>query len=440
MLQYPLSGTKNSGRESAGENGREPSTPLLFETEGGSVLVRDGKVLASQPVGKKAGERGGELAALGQKAKELGLEVVGVADQEAATAVSGAGVETVILTETQRDGLNADKLGIMVRAGFASNEEEASELVRRRALAAAEEKISEESSREDLHLVHAIQGLDELDRFLNITSERVAEWYGLHFPELQGLVGDNLALARLVSETGGMRSSFDEEKLEGKGFSDKKVEAILMAAERSKGGTATERDMSRTVALAAISLSIAAEREKLAEYVESTMKRIAPNTTDVAGATIGARLIARAGGLDRLARLPASTIQVLGAEKALFRALRTGSRPPKHGILFQHDAVHTAPKWQRGKIARALANKIAIAARIDYYRGEKEGGLTATLEKRLDEIRIKYKVPSEKWQSRDTDQNYRMREHRGKTTFRTRGRSSPERNQEKRAKKQHRKQ
>jgi nucleolar protein 56 len=96
-----------------------------------------------------------------------------------------------------------------------------------------------------------------------------------------------------------------------------------------------------------------------------------------------------------LARLPASTIQVLGAEKALFRALRTGARPPKHGILFQHDAVHTAPKWQRGKIARALANKIAIAARIDFYRGEKEGGLTATLEKRLDEIRIKYKEPKE---------------------------------------------
>jgi nucleolar protein 56 len=115
----------------------------------------------------------------------------------------------------------------------------------------------------------------------------------------------------------------------------------------------------------------------------------------VAGATIGARLIAKAGGLDRLARLPASTVQVLGAEKALFRALRTGARPPKHGILFQHDAVHTAPKWQRGKIARALANKIAIAARIDFYRGTKEGGLTATLEKRLDEIRVKYKEPKE---------------------------------------------
>jgi nucleolar protein 56 len=123
------------------------------------------------------------------------------------------------------------------------------------------------------------------------------------------------------------------------------------------------------------------------------MNKIAPNITMTAGATIGARLIARAGGLERMARLPASTIQVLGAEKALFRAIRTGSRPPKHGILFQHEAVHMAPKWQRGKIARTLANKIAIAARIDFYRGEKAGELTGMLEKRLAEIKIKYKEP-----------------------------------------------
>ena len=131
----------------------------------------------------------------------------------------------------------------------------------------------------------------------------------------------------------------------------------------------------------------------MAETVESTMNKIAPNITNVAGATIGARLIARAGGLERMARLPASTIQVLGAEKALFRAIRTGSRPPKHGILFQHEAVHMAPKWQRGKIARTLANKIAIAARIDYYRGTKAEELTGLFEKRLKEIKIKYKEP-----------------------------------------------
>ena len=128
-------------------------------------------------------------------------------------------------------------------------------------------------------------------------------------------------------------------------------------------------------------------------YVESGMKRIAPNTVVVAGPTIGARLMAKAGGLDRLAVLPASTIQILGAEKALFRSLRTGAKPPKHGILFQHQEVHTAPKWQRGKIARTIANKVAIAARIDYYRGTEEAGLRSTLEERLDQIKVKYKEP-----------------------------------------------
>ena len=268
------------------------------------------------------------------------------------------------------------------------------ELVRESALASAEEQITQTSSREDLQLVHGIQALDEVDKYLNITSERVSEWYGLHFPELGPLLGDNVLLSKVVADTGA-RKDFNEKKLEGKGFSEKKVEAVILAAEKSKGGSVGERDINRVVGLAHIVMELAAEREKLAEYVESTMKRIAPNTTEVAGATIGARLIARAGGLDRLARLPASTVQVLGAEKALFRALRTGARPPKHGILFQHEAVHTAPKWQRGKIARALANKIAIAARIDYYRGEKEAGLTGTLEKRLDEIRVKYKEPKE---------------------------------------------
>jgi nucleolar protein 56 len=103
--------------------------------------------------------------------------------------------------------------------------------------------------------------------------------------------------------------------------------------------------------------------------------------------------MAKAGGLDRLAVLPASTIQILGAEKALFRALRTGSRPPKHGILFQHQEVHMAPKWQRGKIARTLANKIAIAARVDYYRGTEDLSLKEGLDRRLERIKEKYKEP-----------------------------------------------
>ena len=364
--------------------------PVLFETEGGLVVLRGNEVLFTQKKGEAS--RAEALVRIAEKAREAGLTYIGTTQAGAAEELVKLGIASSQLPEAEVEDLNSRKLAIMVQSGFATDEAAAFAMIRELAVTAAEESITETSSREDLQLVHGIQALDETDKFLNITSERVTEWYGLHFPELQALLGDNVLLCRLVVEVG-PRENFDEERLQGKGFSEKKVEALALAAAESKGGTVTERDMNRVVGLARIALSASAEREKLAEYVESTMKRIAPNVTDVAGATIGARLIAKAGGLDRLARLPASTVQVLGAEKALFRALRTGARPPKHGILFQHDAVHTAPKWQRGKIARALANKIAIAARIDFYRGEKEGGLTSTLEKRLDEIRTKYKEP-----------------------------------------------
>jgi nucleolar protein 56 len=106
---------------------------------------------------------------------------------------------------------------------------------------------------------------------------------------------------------------------------------------------------------------------------------------------MSARIISIAGSLERLAMMPASTIQVLGAEKALFRSLKTGSRPPKHGIIFQHQALHTAPKWQRGKIARVLSSKLSIAARIDSFGGEFLGDqLVEYIEKRILEIQKKY--------------------------------------------------
>jgi nucleolar protein 56 len=266
------------------------------------------------------------------------------------------------------------------------------EALRQKSIAAAEDAIRKSGSRPDLHAVQAVQALDDVDKFLNITSTRAAEWYGLHFPELTQMVQDNVALCKMIVAAG-RRDGFTPELLQGRGFTEKKVGAIIEARDRSKGGEITDGDLARVKALSSLSVELSGEREKLSEYVEGAMKKIAPNVSEVAGATIGARLMAKAGGLDRLAMLPASTIQILGAEKALFRALRTGARPPKHGILFQHEAVHAAPKWQRGKIARTLANKIAIAARVDYYRGSEEASIKVGLDKRLKDIREKYKEP-----------------------------------------------
>lgn len=266
------------------------------------------------------------------------------------------------------------------------------EALRQRSIAEAEAAIREASSRPDLHLVQAIQALDDTDKYLNITATRASEWYGLHFPELTQMVQDNVALCKVISEVGA-REAFTEESLGGRGFTEKKNQAIIEARDRSKGGTISEGDLGRVRALASLAVQLASMRDGLNGYVESQMKKVAPNVAEVAGATIGARLMAKAGGLDRLAVMPASTIQILGAEKALFRSLRTGARPPKHGILFQHQAVHTAPKWQRGKIARTLANKIAIAARVDYYRGSEDASIKAGLDKRLESIKERYKEP-----------------------------------------------
>lgn len=269
------------------------------------------------------------------------------------------------------------------------------EAIRQKSIAAAEAAIREASSRPDLHLVQAIQALDDTDKYLNITATRASEWYGLHFPELAQMVQDNVALCKMISEIGG-RESFTEEKLAGRGFTEKKVKVIIEARDRSKGGTISEGDIGRVKTLASLAVQLGSLRDGLNGYVESQMKKVAPNVADVAGATIGARLMAKAGGLDRLAVLPASTIQILGAEKALFRSLRTGARPPKHGILFQHQAVHTAPKWQRGKIARTLANKIAIAARVDYYRGAEDLSIKEGLDKRIESIKERYKEPPQR--------------------------------------------
>ena len=125
-------------------------------------------------------------------------------------------------------------------------------------------------------------------------------------------------------------------------------------------------------------------RKSLEAQIDEQMKQVAPNISAVLGTTVGARILAKAGSLNRLSTMPASTIQVLGAEKALFRSLKTGSNPPKHGLLFQHAIVHAAPRWQRGKIARAVASKASIAARVDVHGS----GVNQTL---LDKLNVRVK-------------------------------------------------
>jgi len=184
------------------------------------------------------------------------------------------------------------------------------------------------------------------------------------------------------------------ENLEKEGLPSDKAGHTAKVAEKSMGAELTDRDIKQIQLVCNQTLDVYRLRQKLQEYADATVEEVAPNVQALVGSLIAARLIALAGGLTNLAKKPASTIQVLGAEKALFRALKTGTRPPKHGIIFQDTLIHEAKKWQRGKMSRALAGKLAIAARTDAFSGRFIGdSLKADLEKRIEEIKDKYQKP-----------------------------------------------
>ncbi|MGI0077891.1 MAG: NOP5/NOP56 family protein, partial [Nitrosopumilaceae archaeon] len=177
---------------------------------------------------------------------------------------------------------------------------------------------------------------------------------------------------------------------EDAGFPESKVEMLTLVTDKSRGGDISDANLAIVQILAKQILELFDLRKSLEEHVETEMKKIAPNLSVILGTAVGARILARAGSLKNLAVMPASTIQVLGAEKALFRSLKTGAQPPKHGLLFQHALVHAAPRWQRGKIARAVAGKAAIGARVDFHGGGLNQMLLDKLNIRVVEIEKKY--------------------------------------------------
>ncbi len=280
-----------------------------------------------------------------------------------------------------------------VESGFAEGEDEVREWLHRVSMELTKLRVRKAAEKRDLVVAQAIQTIDDLDKTLNLFVGRIREWYGLHFPELDRLIDKHETYLRLVANLG-RRENFTTESLTKEGLPKAKVQVTAEVAEKSMGAELQEQDLRQIQAMCKSTLELHDVRHTLEDYVDTTMGEIAPNIRALAGPLLGARLIALAGGLQNLAKMPASTIQVLGAEKALFRALKSGSRPPKHGIIFQHSLFHEAKRWQRGKVARALAGKLAIAARIDAFRGSPAGDkLKLDLDKRIKEIQEKYAKP-----------------------------------------------
>lgn len=305
--------------------------------------------------------------------------------------VKDYGFEVELMDQKEQLEIIENKLDLLIKYGFADNEEEAKLSLREFAIKLSELKIKEASTRRDLHIIQAVNALDEYDKSINILSERVREWYGLHFPELSALIENINTYCDIILI--GSRDELNEDNLKPLG---NRGDIILEAARKSKGGDITNDSINVLKNIAKDLKMLIKSRDAIDRYLEKEMEEVAPNIKELVGANVGARLIAKAGGLDRLATLPASTIQVLGAEKALFRALKSKSKPPKHGIIFQHAIIHSSPKWQRGKIARALAANLALAARIDLYKGIKDPELLTRLNKRIEEIKERYKEMPEK--------------------------------------------
>ncbi|MCS7110976.1 MAG: C/D box methylation guide ribonucleoprotein complex aNOP56 subunit [Ignisphaera sp.] len=282
---------------------------------------------------------------------------------------------------------------LAVRLGLFKDAQEFLEYMHSVSLEFTRRKLRRYAQKRDLLAVQAIRAIDDIDKTLNLLATRLREWYSVHFPELDDLSKEHDEYVKIVANIG-FREAMDVDTLSKLGISEGRAKRVFDTARKSIGADLSEMDMSIIRTVANIWLELYELREKLTGYITHVMKEVAPNITALVGPLLGARLLSLAGSLEELAKLPASTVQVLGAEKALFRALRTGGRPPKHGVIFQFSDIRKAPRWQRGKISRALATKLSIAARIDFFTGRYVGDeLRGKLMERIEEVKQLYPKP-----------------------------------------------
>ena len=233
-------------------------------------------------------------------------------------------------------------------------------------------KLKFSADKVDTMVIQAVGLLDELDKEINTYAMRVKEWYGWHFPELQGILSDNAHYAKLVLKCG-MRPNFSKNDLSDILDDETTEVAVKEAAEISMGTEIADLDIINIQALAEQVLSLTEYRAQLFEYLKSRMNAIAPNLTILVGELVGARLISHAGSLMNLAKQPASTVQILGAEKALFRALKTKHDTPKYGLIYHASLIGQAAPKNKGKISRVLAAKSALAIRVDALTDDASG-------------------------------------------------------------------
>jgi len=248
-------------------------------------------------------------------------------------------------------------------------------------------KIKFNANRNDNMIIQAICLLDQMDKDLNKFAMRVREWYGWHFPELVKIVNDNYMYARLVKLIGDRNrlKEADIPDLNKVTMDEELSKKVLLGARSSMGMDVSDADHTNIEQFATRLINLQVYRVNLYSYLQAKMAVVAPNLGELIGEVVAARLISHAGSLTNLAKCPASTVQILGAEKALFRALKTKGNTPKYGLIFHSSFISRAKTKDKGRISRYLANKCAMSARIDAFSDHITNKFGAKMKEQVEE-------------------------------------------------------
>ena len=248
------------------------------------------------------------------------------------------------------------------------------------------------SASEDKHLIHAINTIDEIDESISKLIEQIREWYALYFPEMD-VIKNNETYIRLISQ-----NKTKKEIIEAKPDAFPS-EIIDIDEDIDPEDLEIMNDYAKSIH------ELQKSRKNIEEYIDSKMESVAPNLRLLVGPTLGAKLIAHAGGLKRLAMYPSSTVQIMGAEKALFRHLKSGDRPPKYGLIYQHPQVRGAKWWNRGKVARMLAGMISIAVRRDVFTKTFDENASEEFKAKVEEIEKNNPFPTKTTKKRKEEKS-----------------------------------
>ncbi len=370
--------------------------PFILDDDGNIINTRDFK-LDPKLVAKKlsAIDSGKGPKELDEILKEHKKDDIVVTDSKLNRILSSQGFK--VISEFQNPiirNFHKEIITHIQNMGIFKTEKDYLKFLRETSIALTRERVRAAAEKRDRLIVHAIETIDDTDKTTNLFANRLREFYGMHFPELVDAIENHNTFAIIVSKTGDKMNIDKKLLVDEIKLPDKKAETLLASRETSMGSDLLEQDMIIIKEQAKTLVNLFKRRQALEKWMEEAMTTVAPNICGVVSPLLGARLISLAGSLKGLALCASSKIQILGAEKALYRTIKTGAPPPKHGIIYQDPRLNQAKWWLRGKIARVLSGRLSIAARMDYFEADdKSKDLAKELSKKIEEVKIKYPDP-----------------------------------------------